>query len=115
MGIAIICAVVTKGSTSVHFHALGPVDNRNQRDVDALAAFDALAPPALTDDRHTRYRAAGDFPAYLSGTGHASEPNLRPSVLGSWLYTPAAPDDADLLELRIEDASWTLRSESASR
>lgn len=99
-GLAMIALSVHEDATSLHFHFVG----EPARFDDAL---DALAPPALRDDRGTAYEPVDPRP--VSASSHSHEPDSAPQVIiGAWLYTPAAPDEAATFEIEQAGGRWTL-------
>jgi hypothetical protein len=107
-GLAMIALAVHEDATSLHFHFVGepgPGDHSLRTFEDAL---DALVPPALRDDRGIAYEPVDPRP--ISASSHSSEPDPGPRrvIIGAWLYTPAAPDEAATFEIEQADQRWTL-------
>jgi hypothetical protein len=111
-GLAMIALAVHEDATSLHFHFVEdprPVDTPSPHSKRAFDdALDALVPPALRDDRGTAYEPAD--PCLVSGSSHSTEPDSdrRLVIIGEWLYTPAAPDEATTFEIQEGDERWTL-------
>lgn len=107
-GLAMIALAVHEDATSLHFHFVGepaPVDHSSTAFEEAL---DALDPPALRDDRGIAYEPVERRP--VSASSHSSEPDCdaRPVIIGAWLYTPAAPDEAATFEIEQAGQRWML-------
>jgi hypothetical protein len=107
-GLAMIALAVHEDAVSRHFHFVGepaPVDHSSRAFEEAL---DALDPPALRDDRGIAYEPVDPRP--VSASSHSSEPDSDPRrvIIGAWLYTPAAPDDATTFEIEQANQRWTL-------
>ena len=113
-GLAMIALAVHEDATSLHFHFVGeatPADARSARSHRAFEeVLDALDPPALRDDRGTAYEPVEPRP--ISAGSHSSGPDRDPRrvIIGAWLYTPAAPDDATAFEIEQAGHRWTLRA-----
>lgn len=113
-GLAMIALAVHEDATSLHFHFVGeatPADARSARSHRAFEeVLDALDPPALRDDRGTAYEPVEPRP--ISAGSHSSGPDRDPRrvIIGAWLYTPAAPDDATAFEIEQAGHCWTLRA-----
>jgi hypothetical protein len=106
-GLAMIALAVHEDATSLHFHFVSepaPVDHSSRNLDDAL---DALAPPALRDDRGIAYEPVEPRP--VSASSHSSEPDSDPrrAIIGTWLYTPAAPDEAATFQIEQASGRWT--------
>ena len=107
-GLAMIALAVHEDATSLHFHFVGepaPVDHPSR---DFEEALDALAPPALSDDQGMPYEPVEPRP--VSASSHSSEPDSDPrrAIIGTWLYTPAAPDEAATFQIEQAGRHWTL-------
>jgi hypothetical protein len=111
-GLAMIALAVHEDATSLHFHFVGeraPVDAPSPHSTRALDdALDALAPPALRDDRGTSYEPVDPRPVSASSHSHEPESDPRLVIVGAWLYTPAAPDEAATFEIEQAGGRWTL-------
>ncbi|MGH2713958.1 MAG: hypothetical protein ACRDM7_08750 [Thermoleophilaceae bacterium] len=111
-GLAMIALAVHEDATGLHFHFVGepaPVDEPSPHSMRAFDdALDALVPPALRDDRGTAYEPVEPRP--VSASSHSSEPDSDPRlvIIGAWLYTPAAPDEAATFEIEQAGGRWTL-------
>jgi hypothetical protein len=111
-GLAMIALAVHEDATSLHFHFVAeprPVDTPSPHSKRAFDdALDALVPPALRDDLGTAYEPAD--PRLVSGSSHSTEPDSdrRLVIIGEWLYTPAAPDEATTFEIEEGGERWTL-------
>ncbi|MGH2797490.1 MAG: hypothetical protein ACRDM0_07400, partial [Thermoleophilaceae bacterium] len=111
-GLAMIVLAVHEDATSLHFHSVGepaPVDAPSPHSKRAFDdALDALGPPALRDDRGTAYEPMEPRP--VSASSHSSEPDSDPRrvIIGTWLYTPAARDEAATFEIEQAGQRWTL-------
>jgi hypothetical protein len=111
-GQAMVALAVYEDATGLHFHFVGdPVSAdapspHSTRDFDD--ALDALGPPALRDDRGTAYEPVEPRP--VSASSHSREPDSDPRrvIIGAWLYTPAAPDQAATFEIEQAGGRWTL-------
>jgi hypothetical protein len=111
-GLAMIALAVHEDATSLHFHFVGepaPVDEpspHSKRPFDD--ALDALTPPTLHDNRGTTYEPVDPHP--VSASSHSPEPDsdARLAIIGAWLYTPAAPDEAVSFEIEQASERWTL-------
>jgi hypothetical protein len=111
-GLAIVALAVHEDATSLHFHFLPepapsdePIPHTLQRFHDAL---DELVPPALRDDCGTAYEPADPFLLSASSHSHGADSDTPPATIGTWLYSPAAPNDAATFEIEQPDARWTL-------
>jgi hypothetical protein len=109
-GLAMIALAVHEDATSLHFHFVG---ERAAADHSLMAfdeVLDALVPPALRDDRGVAYQPVDARP--VSASSHSSEPDPDPRrvIIGTWLYTPAAPDEATTFEIEQAGQRWTLRA-----
>jgi hypothetical protein len=107
-GLAMIALAVHEDATSLHFHFVGepaPFDHPSR---DLEEALDALDPPALRDDRGIAYEPVDPRP--VSASSHSREPDSDPRrvIIGAWLYTPAAPDEAATFEIEQAGGRWTL-------
>jgi hypothetical protein len=111
-GLAMIALAAHEDATSLHFHFVGepaPVDAPSPDSMRAFDdALDALVPPTLRDDRGTAYEPVD--PNLVSASSHSSEPDSDPRlvIIGAWLYTPAAPDEATTFEVKYAGGRWTL-------
>jgi hypothetical protein len=111
-GLAIIALAVHEDATSLHFHFVGEpatVDAPSPYSHRAFEeAIDALDPPVLRDDRGIAYEPVEPRP--ISASSHSGEPDPEPRrvIIGAWLYTPAAPDEAITFEIEQEGGRWTL-------
>ena len=110
-GLAMIALAVHEDATSLHFHFVGepaPGDEPSPHSRAFDGALDALVPPALRDDRGTAYEPVD--PRLVSASSHSHEPDSDPRlvILGAWLYTPAAPDEAVTFEIEQAGERWTL-------
>lgn len=111
-GLAMIALAVHEDATSLHCHFVGepaPIDTPSPHSTRAFDdALDALVPPALRDDRGTAYEPVD--PRLVSASSHSREPDgdPRPVIIGTWLYTPAAPDEAATFEIEQAGERWTL-------
>jgi hypothetical protein len=95
-----IALAVHEDATSLHFHFVGepaPFD----------AALDALVPPALRDDRGTDYEPVDPRPVSASSHSHEPDSDPRLVIIGAWLYTPAAPEEAATFEIEQAGGRWT--------
>jgi hypothetical protein len=107
-GLAMIALAVHEDATSLHFHFVGepaPVDHPSRAFEEAL---DTLVPPALRDDRGIAYEPVDPRP--VSASSHSREPDSDPRrvIIGAWLYTPAAADEAATFEIEQAGGRWTL-------
>jgi hypothetical protein len=101
IGLAMIALAVHEDATSLHFHFVGepaPFDD----------ALDALVPPALRDDRGTAYEPVDPRTVSASSQSHEPDSDPRLVIIGAWLYTPAAPDQATTFEVEQAGERWTL-------
>jgi hypothetical protein len=111
-GLAMIALAVHEDATSLHFHFVGepaPVDAPSPHSKRAFDdALDALVPPALRDDRGAAYEPVDPRP--ISASSHSHEPDSDPRlvIIGAWLYTPAAADEAATFEIEQANQRWTL-------
>jgi hypothetical protein len=111
-GLAMVALSVHEDATGLHFHFVGepaPADApspHSMRDFDD--ALDALVPPALRDDRGTAYEPVEPRPASASSHSHEPESDPWRVIIGAWLYTPAAPDQATTFEIEQAGQHWTL-------
>ena len=87
-GTAVVAVVARADATDVLFHHTGPFGT-------------ALAPPALTDDRGTRYVPAHWQPVSASG-------RRGMVAIGTWRYLPAAPAAANRFTVTRGDAWWAV-------
>jgi hypothetical protein len=111
-GLAMIALAVHEDATSLHFHFIGepaPVDEppRSKRPFDD--ALDAHIPPALLDNRGTAYEPVEPRPFSASWHSHEPDSDARVAIIGAWLYTPAAPDEAATFEIEQAGERWKLR------
>ena len=100
-GLAMIALAAHEDATSLHFHFVGepaPFDD----------ALDALVPPPLRDDRGTAYEPVDPRPVSASSHSHEPDSDPRLVIIGTWLYTPAAPDEAATFEIEQAGGRWTL-------
>jgi hypothetical protein len=109
-GVAIIALAVHEDAISLHFHFVGepaPGDHSMWAFEDAL---DALVSPALRDDRGVAYEPVEPRP--ISASSHSREPESDPRrvIIGAWLYTPAAADDATTFHIEQAGHRWMLRA-----
>ena len=111
-GLAMIALAVHEDATSLHFHFVGepapaaaPSRHSRRAFKDAL---DALVPPALRDNRGVAYEPVEPRP--ISASSHSSEPDSDPRrvIIGAWLYTPTARDEATAFEIEQAGGRWTL-------
>jgi hypothetical protein len=107
-GLAMLALAVHEDATSLHFHFVSEplaADNPSRRFDNAL---DALAPPALRDDRGIVYEPVNPHP--VSASSHSSKPDSDPrqAIIGAWLYTPAASDEAATFQIERAGGRWTL-------
>jgi hypothetical protein len=99
-------------ATGLYFHFVGePAPAGAPRPHSKRAfddALDALVQPALRDDRGTTYEPVDLRP--VSASSHSREPDSdrRRVIIGVWLYTPAAPDQATSFEIEQDGERWTL-------
>jgi hypothetical protein len=113
-GLAMIALAVHEDATSLHFHFVGeptPVDAPSPHSHRAFEeALDALAPPALQDDRGLAYEPVEPRP--ISASSHSRDPDRDPRrvIIGAWLYTPAAPDEAATFEIEQAGGRWRLHT-----
>jgi hypothetical protein len=111
-GLAMVALAVHEDATSLHFHFVGEpatVDAPSPHSHRAFEeALDALDPPALRDDRGIAYEPVEPRP--ISASSHAREPDPDPRrvIIGAWLYTPAASDEATTFEIEQEGGRWKL-------
>jgi hypothetical protein len=111
-GLAMVALAAHEDATSLHFHFVGepaPVDAPGPHSMRAFDdALDALVPPALRDDRGTAYEPVDPRP--LSASSHSRDPDSDPRlvIIGAWLYTPTAPDEAATFEIEQAGQRWTL-------
>jgi hypothetical protein len=111
-GLAMIALAVHEDATSLHFHFVGepaPVDEPSPHSERAFDdALEALVPPALRDDRGAAYEQVD--PRLVSASSRSHEPDSDPRlvIIGAWLYTPAAPDEAATFEIEQAGGRWTL-------
>jgi hypothetical protein len=111
-GLAMVALAVHEDSTSLHFHYVGEPASADAPDSHSMRAFDealdALGPPALRDDRGSAYEPVEPRP--ISASSHSSEPDSdrRQVIIGAWLYTPAAPDEAASFQIEQAGHRWTL-------
>lgn len=111
-GLAIIALAVHEDATSLHFHFVGepaPVDAPSPHSMRAFEeALDALVPPALRDDRGAAYEPVEPRP--ISAHSHSREPDSDPwrVIVGAWLYTPAASDEATTFDIGQAGQRWRL-------
>jgi hypothetical protein len=108
-GLAMIALAVHEDATSLHFHFVGepaPVGRSSRAFEDAL---DALMPPVLRDDRGVAYEPVEPRP--VSASSHSKKPDSDPRrvIIGTWLYAPAAPDEAATFQIEQACGRWTLR------
>jgi hypothetical protein len=107
-GLAMLALAVHEDATSLHFHFVGEplAADHSSRSLDD--ALDALAPPALRDDRGIVYEPVDPRP--VSASSHSSEPDSDPrqAIIGAWLYTPAASDEAATFRIEQAGGRWTL-------
>jgi hypothetical protein len=107
-----IALAAHEDATSLHFHFVGepaPADAPSPHSTRAFDdALDALVPPALRDDRGTAYEPVD--PRLVSASSHSRGPDSDPRlvIIGAWLYTPAAPDQAATFEIEQAGGRWTL-------
>jgi hypothetical protein len=111
-GLAMIALAVHEDATSLHFHFVGEATPAGPSPHSMSAfedALDALVPPALRDDRGVAYEPVGPRP--ISAGSHSREPDSDPRrvIIGAWLYTPAAADEATTFEIDQPGGRWTLR------
>ena len=103
-----LALAVHEDATSLHFHFVGepPAADNSSRRLDK--ALDARAPPALRDDRGIVYEAV--HPRPVSASAHSSKPDSDPrqAIIGTWLYTPAASDEAATFQIEQAGERWTL-------
>jgi hypothetical protein len=107
-GLAMIALAVHEDATSLHFHFVGepaPGDHSLRAFDEAL---DALDPPALRDDRGIAYEPVEPRPISASSHSRESDSNPRRAIIGAWLYTPAAPDEAATFQIEQSNHRWTL-------
>jgi hypothetical protein len=106
-GLAMIALTVHEDATGLHFHFVGEpaLDD----------ALEALSPPALRDDRGTAYEPVDPRP--VSASSHSREPDTDPRrvIIGAWLYTPAASDEATTFEIEQAGLRWTMAPPATSR
>jgi hypothetical protein len=111
-GLAMIALAVHEDATSLHFHYVGepaPDDAPESHSMRAFEeALDALGPPVVRDDRGSAYEPVEPRP--ISASSHSSEPDSdrRQVIIGAWLYTPAAPDEAASFQIEQAGHRWTL-------
>jgi hypothetical protein len=111
-GLAMIALAVHEDATSLHFHFVGernPLDAPARHSMSSFQdALDALVPPALRDDRGVVYEPVDQHP--ISASSHSTEADSDPRqvVIGTWLYTPAAPDEATSFSIEQAGGRWTL-------
>jgi hypothetical protein len=115
-GLAMIALAVHEDATSLHFHFVGepvPVDTSGRHSRRSFTgAFDALVPPALRDDHGGGYEPVDQHPISASSHSPESAGDARQVVIGEWLYTPAAPDEATSFNIEQGDGHWTLTASS---
>jgi hypothetical protein len=107
-GLAMIALAVHEDATSLHFHFVGepaPGDHSLRAFDEAL---DALDPPALRDDRGIAYEPVEPRPISASSHSRESDSDPRRVIIGAWLYTPAAPDEAATFQIEQSNHRWTL-------
>jgi hypothetical protein len=107
-GLAMIALAVQEDATSLHFHFVGEpaAGDHSLRAFDD--ALDALVPPALRDDRGTAYEPVDPHLVSASSHSHGPDSDPRLVIIGAWLYTPAAPDEATTFEIEHAGGRWTL-------
>jgi hypothetical protein len=111
-GLAMIALAVHEDATSLHFHFVGEPAAADSPGPYSMRAFDdaleALVPPALGDDRATAYEPVESRP--VSASSHSHEPEGDPGlvIIGTWLYTPAPPDEAATFEIEQAGGRWKL-------
>jgi hypothetical protein len=113
-GLAIVALAVHEDASSLHFHFVGEPAAIGAPGSHSLSAFedalDELVPPALRDDRGVAYEPVEPRP--ISASSHSHEPDSDPRrvVVGAWLYTPAASDEATTFDIEQAGEHWTLRA-----
>jgi hypothetical protein len=102
--LAMVALVVHGAGTALHFHYVGPERDLDDDDDAWYDAWDELLddlnPPKLRDDTGRAYEPAHEMPDTSGGSSGA--------VTGSWLYTPAAGDDARTFTVERDGHVWTL-------
>jgi hypothetical protein len=117
-GLAMIALATHEDATSLHFHFVGEPAPADAPSPHSMRAFDdalaALVPPALRDERGTAYEPVDPHP--VSASSHSSGPDSDPRlvIIGAWLYTPAAPDQATTFEIEQAGHCWTLPATTPS-
>jgi hypothetical protein len=111
-GLAVIALAVHEDATSLYFHFVGQPAWDDAASPHSMRAFDGaldgLVPPALRDDRGTAYEPVEPRPVSASSHSHEPDRDPRLALLGAWLYTPAAPDQATTFEIEQAGGRWTL-------
>jgi hypothetical protein len=111
-GLAMIALAVHEDATSLHFHFVGepaPVETSGRHSRRSFTdALDALVPPALRDDQGGVYEPVEQHPISASSHSPESAGDARQVVIGAWLYTPTAPDEATSFSIEQEGGRWTL-------
>jgi hypothetical protein len=111
-GLAMIALAVHEDATSLHFHFVGEPATGDAPSPHSHRAFeealDTLDPPALRDARGTAYEPVEPRPISASSHSREPDPDPRRVIIGAWLYTPAAPDEATTFEIEQEGGRWTL-------
>jgi hypothetical protein len=111
-GLAMIALAVHEDATSLLFHFVGEpatVDAPSPHSHRAFEeALDALDPPALCDDLGIAYEPVEPRPISASSHSREPDPDPRRVITGTWLYTPAAPDEATTFNVEHADGRWTL-------
>jgi hypothetical protein len=111
-GLAMIALAAHEDATSLHFHFVGEPARAGAPSPNSMRAFDdaldALVPPSLRDNHGTAYGPVEARP--VSASSHSSEPDSDPRlvIIGTWLYTPAPPDEAATFEIEQAGGRWTL-------
>jgi len=109
--LVIVAVIVHEDATSLHFHFLGEPEGSGdpRQHLDAFRkTTDGLIPPILRDNTGSKYEPVDKRPSACNGAGGMPDPNRRQAISGSWLYTPAAPTDADAFVAQRDGHHWLL-------
>jgi hypothetical protein len=111
-GLAMIALAVHEDATSLHFHFVGESSSVDAPGPHSRRAFgdllDWLGPPALRGNHGAAYEPVEPRP--ISASSHSREPDSDPRqvIIGTWLYTPSAPDEATSFEIEQTGGRRTL-------
>jgi hypothetical protein len=103
-----LALAVHEDATSLHFHFVGEPGRVGHRSRGFEEAVDLLAPPALRDDRGVAYEPVEPRPVSASSHSSSADSDSRRAIIGAWLYTPAASDEAATFQIEQAGARWTL-------